>query len=441
MNSQALTYHELTGRVVGTLWYPSRMWLFFLLMSLMGMLLGASCWGYQIYLGLGASGINHPVMWGTYLINFVFWIEIGHAGSMMSALLYLTHARWRNPIARGAESMTLFSVMIAGLFPFIHLGRSWIFYWLIPYPNQRNLWPNFQSPLIFDFWAAGGYLTISFMFWYMGLLPDLAILRDRARGWHRTLYAVISLGWRQSHRQWRPYKSAYLYFAAITTAFVPCVASIVSWDYALTIVPGYHSTIYGPYFLVGAILSGLAMLLTLLIPLRRIYKLEDIISIWVLERVALVILFMGILMGYDYIVEFFLAWYGGEQTEWTTFMLRAGGYYSPMFWFVVASVILWPLLFISKKIRTSPMWLMISSIIINIGMWLERFVIIIGPVTHGYDPYSWGNYWPSWVEWGILYGSFSVLAFLFLLFTKYLPSVPITEIKEDLEPPRHAEMG
>lgn len=436
MNGATLTYDEVTRRVVGTLWEPGNRFRLFVLASFLGIIVGAACWAYQIHIGLGAAGINHPVMWGTYLINFVFWIEIGHAGSLMSALLYLTHARWRAPIARSAEAMTIFSVTIAGLFPFIHLGRSWIFYWLIPYPNQRNMWPNFQSPLIFDFWAAGGYLLLSVLFWYTGLLPDLAVVRDRARGRRRTFYALLALGWKQGHHQWRPYKSAYLYFAAITTAFVPCVASIVSWDYALTIIPGYHSTIWGPYFLVGAVLSGLCMLLTLLIPLRRIYGLEDIISTWVLERIALVILFMSILMTYDYVVEFFLAWYGGEPTEWTTFKLRAGGYYSPIFWGVVFSVLVLPLLYILKKVRTSPAWLLITAIIINIGMWLERFVIIIGPVAHGYDPYSWGIYWPSWVEWGILWGSFSTLAFCFLLFSKYLPTISITEIKEDLEPPR-----
>ncbi len=435
MNSHALTYEAVTARVVGTLWHPGRRFRMCLLFTFFGILVGAGCWAYQIYLGLGASGINHPVMWGTYLINFVFWIEIGHAGSLMSALLYLTHARWRSPIARSAEAMTIFSVAIAGLFPFIHLGRSWIFYWLVPYPNQRNLWPNFQSPLIFDFWAAAGYLTISVLFWYTGLLPDLAIVRDRASGWRRSLYAFFALGWRQSHHQWRPYKSAYLYFAAITTAFVPIVASIVSWDYALTIIPGYHSTIYGPYFLVGAVYSGLAMLLTLLVPLRRIFRLEDIITTWVLERIAWVMFFMAVLMAYDYAVEYFLAWYGGEPTEWTTFVKRAVGYYSPMFWVVVVTVVFWPLLFLFKGVRTSPGWLFASGIIINIGMWLERFVIIIGPVSHDFDPYSWGTYWPSWVEWGILYGSFSALAFGFLLFTKYLPTIPITEIKEDLEPP------
>ena len=294
---------------------------------------------------MGAAGINHPVMWGTYLINFVFWIEIGHAGSLMSALLYLLRARWRGPIGRSAEAMTIFAVAIAGLFPFIHLGRLWIFYWMFPYPNQRDLWPNFQSPLIFDEIAIGGYLTISLLFWFVGLIPDLAAIREQAKGWRRKIYGILSLGWVGSQEQWRPYKQAYLFFAFLTTTFVFCVASIVSWDFALTIVPGFHSTIYGPYFLAGAIHSGLAMLLTLLVPLRSVFNLTGLITTRVLENIAKILMATTFVLIYSYLVEYFMAWYSGHPTEWTTFFLRAVGQYAPEFWLTVLTCVLAPLLF------------------------------------------------------------------------------------------------
>ncbi len=440
---QALSYRQVTEKVLNGLAMPRwSLYYLYLYLSLIGMAVGAGCWAYQIYSGMGASGLKHPVMWGTYLINFVFWIEIGHAGSLMSALLYLTRASWRSPIARTAEAMTIFSVSVAALFPFIHLGRTWIFYWLIPYPNQRNLWPNYQSPLIFDFWAASGYLTISLLFWYTGLLPDLAAARDHTSGWRRNFYTVLSLGWNLTQRKWRPFKHAYVFFAALTVSFVVCVASIVSWDYALTIIPGYHSTIWGPYFLVGAVHSGLCMLLTLIIPLRRIYRLEEIITVRVLENIAKVIVVMALLLIYDYLVEFFMAFYSGNETERTTFILRVAGPYVIIFWATVITALVLPLAFMFKGIRTSPSRLFILSIIINIGMWMERFIIIIGPPSHDFIPYAWGTYAPSLTEWGILIGSFSLFAFMFLLYAKLIPTVSIAEMKESsLAPPSRAHMG
>jgi Ni/Fe-hydrogenase subunit HybB-like protein len=429
----AISYSDINQKVLRGLSAPRRTYYFILLACFVGVLIGAACWAYQFYVGLGAAGINHPVMWGTYLINFVFWIEIGHAGSLMSAALYLCRARWRSPIGRSAEAMTVFAVFIALLFPLIHLGRSWIFYWVLPYPNQRNLWPDFQSPLIFDLFAATGYLAISFLFWSVGLLPDLAVVRDRSQGIRRRLYGFFSMGWTQSYRQWVPYKWAYLLFAALTTAFVVCVASVVSWDYALTIVPGYHSTIYGPYFLVGAIHSGLAMLLTLIVPMRWIYRFEELITTRVLESIAKILIVTTLLLGYVYFVEFFMAWYSGQAAERTTFLLRASGPYGWMFWVTLFCISL-PLLFLKKNIRTSPRWLFSIAIVVNIGMWLERFVIIVGPLTHDFIPYAWGLYMPSLVEIGILVGSFSLFFFLFLLFTKFLPTIAIAEMKETLGP-------
>lgn len=432
---EGLSYRDINDIVLEGMRAPSRLYYLFLTLSFLGICLGVACWGYQVHIGLQASGMNHPVMWGTYLINFVFWIEIGHAGSLMSALLYLCRAKWRSPIARTAEAMTIFAVAMAGFMPFVHLGRSWLWYWLVPYPSERTLWPNFQSPLIFDFWAASGYLTLSLLFWYTGLYPDLAVARDHFSGFRRKLYRVLSLGWRSTAGQWRPFHASYTLFAGLTVAFVPCVASIVSWDFALTIVPGYHSTIWGPYFLVGALHSGLAMLLTLIIPLRRIYGLERIITVDVLENIAKILIATTFLMFYDYLVEFFMAWYGGDPTEQTTFTLRVLGPYSPIFWAMVVMVIVAPLLFSFKKVRTDPVFLFVISIVINVGMWLERFIIIIGPPAHDWIPYNWKLYWPSLTEWGILTGSISFFFFLFLVYSKLAPTVSITETKVDLPAP------
>lgn len=430
-----LSYRDINEIVFRGMKSSRMLYYVFLFLSFLGICLGVSCWAYQLVSGLRAAGLNHPVMWGTYLINFVFWIEIGHAGSLMSALLYLCRASWRSPIARTAEAMTIFSVAMAGLMPFVHLGRVWLWYWLIAYPNQRTIWPNFQSPLIFDFWAALGYLTLSLLFWYTGLYPDFAVARDHSTGWRRKLYTALSLGWRSTQKQWRPFHGSYVIFSALTVAFVPCVASIVSWDYALTIVPGYHSTIWGPYFLVGALHSGLAMLLTLIVPMRHIYRLEKIITIKVLENIAKIIIAMAFLMLYDYLVEFFLAWYAGDPTEQHTFKLRVMGPYAPIFWFVVATVIILPFIFSFKSVRTNPTYLFVISIVINLGMWLERFVIIIDPPAHDWIPYDWGIYWPSLVEWGILAGTISFFFFLFLLYSKLAPTISITETKEELRPP------
>ena len=430
-----LTYRDVNEIVLRGMKSPRKVYYLFLLLSFLGICLGWACWGYQVHVGLRAAGMNHPVMWGTYLINFVFWIEIGHAGSLMSALLYLCKAGWRSPIARTAEAMTVFSVAIAGLMPFVHLGRVWLWFWLLPYPNQRDLWPNFQSPLIFDFWAASGYLTLSLLFWYTGVYPDLAVARDHSTGLRRKLYKLLSFGWRSNQRQWHAFHSSYILFAALTVAFVPCVASIVSWDFALTIVPGYHSTIWGPYFLVGALHSGLAMLLTLIVPLRRIYKLERIITPSVLENIAKILIATAFLMLYDYLVEYFMAWYGGDPTERTTFLIRAIGPYASIFWFVVATDIVLPFLFAFKSVRTNILLLFVISIVMNIGMWLERFVIIIGPPAHDWIPYDWGLYWPSLIEWGILAGTFGLFFFLFLVYSKLAPTISISETKENLPPP------
>ena len=429
------SYSDVNREVLRTLSPPRKLYYFLVGGCLIGVLYGCACWAYQIFTGMGVAGILHPAMWGAYLVNFVFWVGIAHSGTLISAILYLLRARWRTPIARSAEAMTVFAVMIAGLFPLIHLGRVWIFYWIIPYPNQRNLWPNFQSPLVFDFLAIFTYLTVSALFWYTGLIPDLAAVRDRATGIRRKIYGLFSLGWHSAHYQWRHYTSAYLFFAALATPLVISVHSVVSWDFALSIVPGYHSTIFAPYFVAGAIHSGLAMVLTLLIPLRRIFGFEFIITLETLESIAKAIIFTGLIVGYSYGVEYFIAWYSGNLAERDTFIWRAIGHYAPQFWIMVICNSVLPLAFFLKKIRTHIGLLFGISIFINIGMWFERFVIIVGSMTHDFLPYQWGLYSPSWVELSITFGSFCLFLFLFLLFAKFLPSVSITEIKESLRPP------
>lgn len=430
-----LTYSKINQDVLRTLDPPDRTYVRLVAVLFAGIVMGALCWAYQIRTGMGVAGIKHPVAWGVYLVSFVFWVGIAHSGTLISAILYLFRASWRTSIARSAEAMTVFAVATAGLFPLIHLGRVWIVYWILPYPNQRNLWPNFQSPLVFDVIAISTYLTVSFLFWYTGLLPDLAVVRDNSKGIRRRIYGILSLGWTGTHIRWRHHGTAYLFFAALATPLVVSVHSVVSWDFALGIVPGWHSTIFAPYFVAGAIHSGLAMVITLLIPLRHIYRFEHIITMRILENLAKTIIFTGLIVAYAYGVEFFIAWYGGNIVERDTFIWRAVGYYAPEFWMMIVFNTIVPLAFLFKKYRTSLTSLFVICILVNIGMWCERYVIILSSVAHEFDPYSWGIYRPTWVELGIVTGSFCLFFFLFMLFVKFLPSVSITEVKEALPPP------
>ena len=427
-----LTSRQIDRTILATLSRPSKAYWFIIFLLSLGILLGVGCWVYQIIVGIGVGGQNHPVVWGTYLINFVFWVGIAHSGTLISAILYLFRAGWRNPIARAAETMTVFAVCVAGLFPLIHLGRVWMVYFILPYPNQRNLWPNFQSPLVFDVIAISTYLIVSSLFWYMGMLPDLAVVRDRAEGYRKRIFAFLSLGWTGEHEQWRHYTRAYLFFAALATPLVISVHSVVSWDFALSIVPGWHSTIFAPYFVAGAIHSGLAIVLTLMIPMRKIFRYETMITLDILENIAKTIILTGIIVGYAYLVEYFIAWYSHNIVEQESFLWRATGAYRFEFWIMIICNSLVPLFLFVKRIRRSLPWLFIVSILINIGMWYERFVIIVGSVAHDFIPYSWGYYWPSAIEMGIMLGTFCLFFFLYLLFVKHLPSVSMTEMKEAL---------
>ena len=432
MNESALTYQSIDDTVIDTLTPPGRSYWVTVALLFCGVLVGAACWLYQIFTGIGVGGQNNPVHWGTYLINFVFWVGIAHSGTLISAILHLFRAGWRNPIARAAETMTVFAVCTAGLYPFIHLGRVWMVFYMLPFPNQRTLWPNFQSPLMFDVVAISTYLTVSSLFWFTGMLPDLAAIRDRATGVRRKIFTIISIGWTGEYEQWRHYARGYLFFAALATPLVISVHSVVSWDFALGIVPGWHTTIFAPYFVAGAIHSGLAMVLTLMIPLRKLFHYEKIITVKVLESVAKTIVFTGLIVGFAYGTEVFIAWYSHNIVEMETFRWRMFGDYTVEYWIMVICNTVVPLLFLIKRVRTHIKWLFVISIFVNIGMWFERFVIIIGSVAHDFLPYAWGLYRPTLVEFGIMFGSFCLFFFLFVLFVKHLPSVSMTEMKEIL---------
>lgn len=435
-----ITYGKVNRDILETLKSPGKLYYILLLAVLSFLSVGLFAWLYQIFAGIGVAGITHPVAWGVYITNFVFWVGIAHSGTLISAILFLFRVSWRTSIYRSAEAMTVFAIMTAGLFPLIHLGRVWYFYYLIPYPSQTMLWPNFRSPLIWDVFAVTTYLIISSIFLYMGLLPDIAAVRDRAEGIKKKIYSLVSLGWSGTDRQWRHHSNAYLFLAAMATPLVVSVHSVVSWDFAMSIVPGWHTTIFAPYFVAGAIHSGLAMVITLLIPLRKVFQLEEYITEKHFENLAKIIILTGLIVAYSYAVEFFIAWYSGNIYEQEIMKYRVIGDYAIYFWIMVIFNTLVPLLFFFKKMRTSIVSLLVISILINIGMWFERFVIIVTSLAHEYIPYSWGLYKPTWVEIAILIGSFAFFAFLFLLFVKVLPSVSISEIKEQLRPSSKGEI-
>jgi molybdopterin-containing oxidoreductase family membrane subunit len=397
---------------------------------------GIFAWLVQIVLGIGMSGLINPVGWGAYITTFVFWVGIAHSGTLISAILYLFRARWRQSIYRVSEAMTVFAVMTAGLFPIIHLGRPWIFYYLMPYPNQRELWPNFRSPLVWDVFAIGTYLTVSATFFFVGMVPDIAAARDLTTvPWRRKLYSVLSFGWRGTDREWRHFSRAYLYLAALATPLVLSVHSVVSWDFAMGIVPGWHTTIFAPYFVAGAIFSGLAMVITIVIPIRKIFGLEAYFTLKHFDSMAKLILLTGMIVFYAYLTEYFIAWYSAETPERAAFWWRAFGDYWWATWIMLTCNGIIPQLLWFKNVRRSIPALFVITIFINIGMWFERFVIIVVSLSHEFEPWQWRNYQPSWVEMAILAGSFAWFAMWFLLFLRLLPAVSVQELKEVLPPP------
>jgi Ni/Fe-hydrogenase subunit HybB-like protein len=387
--------------------------------------------GYLVWTGIGVWGNNQPVGWAWDITNFVFWIGIGHAGTLISAILFLFRQKWRTSINRFAEAMTLFAVACAAIYPLFHTGRPWrAAYWLLPLPNTHLMvWPNFRSPLVWDVFAVSTYATVSALFWYVGLVPDLATLRDRAKGIAAKVYGVASLGWRGSARHWRNYEAAYLILAGLSTPLVLSVHSVVSFDFATSVIPGWHTTIFPPYFVAGAIFSGFAMVVTLMVIARWAFQIQHLVTMKHLENMNKIMLATGTVVGYAYATEFFIAWYSGNPYERFVFINRAFGPYWWAYWTMIACNVAIPQLFWFKALRTSIPVMFIISITTNIGMWFERFVIIATSLHRDFLPSSWGYFVPTWVDILTFLGTFGLFLFLFTLFVRFLPMVAVSEVK------------
>jgi Ni/Fe-hydrogenase subunit HybB-like protein len=387
--------------------------------------------GYLVFTGIGVWGNNQPVGWAWDITNFVFWIGIGHAGTLISAILFLFRQKWRTSINRFAEAMTLFAVACAAIYPLFHTGRPWrAAYWLLPLPNTHLLvWPNFRSPLVWDVFAVSTYATVSALFWYVGLVPDLATLRDRATGMVAKIYGALSLGWRGSARHWRNYEMAYLVLAGLSTPLVLSVHSVVSFDFATSVLPGWHTTIFPPYFVAGAIFSGFAMVVTLMVIARWAFQIQHLVTMKHLENMNKIMLATGTIVGYAYATEFFIAWYSGNPYEKFVFINRAFGPYWWAYWMMVSCNVISPQFFWFKRLRTSIPFMFFISIVINIGMWFERFVIIATSLHRDFLPSSWGYFVPTWVDILTFLGTFGLFLFLFTLFVRFLPMVAVSEVK------------
>lgn len=385
---------------------------------------------FLFYKGVGIWGVNIPVGWGFAIVNFVWWIGIGHAGTLISAILLLLHQKWRQSINRFAEAMTLFAVACAGVFPILHLGRPWLAYWLIPYPNTMTVWPQFRSPLIWDVFAVTTYLTVSLVFWYVGLVPDLATLRDRAHSKVRRLvYGIGALGWRGSARHWARYEVAYLLLAGLATPLVVSVHTVVSFDFAIAIVPGWHTTIFPPYFVAGAIYSGFAMVLTLAIPLRAVYGLQDFVTMRHLENMAKVMLATGLIVAYGYMIEAFMSFYSADTFDRYMTLNRMLGPYRGAYWALILTNVIIPQSLWFKRVRTNVPALFVVALVVNTGMWLERFVIVVTSLHRDFDPSSWGMYYPTVWDWATFLGTIGLFSTLLFLFIRLLPMISIFEMR------------
>ncbi len=421
-----------------------RGWWALFLPSLAGSALLLTCVSYTLARGVGVWGNNIPVAWALDLVHLVWWIGIGHAGTLISAILLLFQQRWRTSINRFAEAMTLFAVMCAALFPLLHLGRPWFAYWLIPYPSTLGLWPQFKSPLVWDVFAISTYFTVSLLFWYLGLIPDLAALRDRATTrTRRIVYGLFSLGWRGSGRHWHHWRVGYLLLAGLSTPLVLSVHSIISFDFAAGQLPGWHTTIFPPYFVAGAVFSGFAMVLTLMIPARAALGLTHVITQRHIDNMNKVILFTGLIVSYGYLMEHFLAWYSGNPYEaYAFFQSRQRGPYAPIYWLMLFCNVVVPQLYWFPRLRTNLPVVFVASLLINVGMWCERFVIVVTSLHRDFLPSSWAMYFPTWVDIGLFIGTLGFFSTMFLLFLRFLPAVSIAEVKElnhELEHERSSE--
>ncbi|MGZ6097344.1 MAG: NrfD/PsrC family molybdoenzyme membrane anchor subunit [Myxococcaceae bacterium] len=423
----------ITEEIAAPLWRrPSfAFWALFAVSS-SALLLGVGCVAYEIAVGIGTWGLNRTVGWAFDITNFVFWVGIGHAGTLISAILFLFRQKWRTSINRSAEAMTLFAVICAAMFPLIHMGRPWLAFWMFPYPNTRgSLWVNFRSPLLWDVFAISTYFTCSAVFWYLGLIPDMATLRDRAKpgSLRRKIYGLMAFGWNGSTRVWNHYEMVYLLLAGLCTPLVLSVHTIVSMDFATSVIPGWHATIFPPYFVAGAVFSGFAMVLTLMIVARKVLGFEHLITVRHLENMTKVIIVTGGIVGLAYATEFFTAWYSGNPYERFTFINRALGPYAWAYWTMVTCNVLVPQAFWVKRIRTSPWAIFFLSLLINVCMWFERFVIVVTSLHRDFLPSSWSMYRPTFIEVGTLIGSFGLFLTLFLVFCRLLPMISIGEVK------------
>ena len=435
MENRPATYAETNRDILRVLFKPTPLFIMAWLFSVACLVFGAYHWYRQIYWGLGTDGMNQASFWGTFIVTFVFWVGIGHAGTLISAILFLVRSRWRTGVYRASEAMTVFAVMTALLFPALHLGRVWQIYWFFPYPNQRQLWVNFKSPLMWDVFAISTYFTVSAVFFFIGLIPDLAIVRDHNTGLISKVYNVLALGWRGTNRQWRHFMAAYGFFAAFAAPLVLSVHSVVSWDFAMANTAGWHSTLFPPYFVAGAIFSGCAMVITLLMPMSYFFGWKKYVNMWHYDALAKMCLLTSAILTYSYLTEYFIGWYSQNPYEWEIFQWRATGDYAWAFWLMIFCNCVAPLPLYIKKLRHNAAFLFAITILINVGMWFERFNIVVSSTAHSFDPSMWRYYWPSFNEWSILIGSAGWFFFLFLSFSKTFPSIAITEIKEMVAPP------
>jgi Ni/Fe-hydrogenase subunit HybB-like protein len=424
---------QLSEQLLGTSWRPTGPWWWIAFaISGLGTLMLLAMIAVTVTTGIGVWGNNIPVGWGFGIINFVWWVGIGHAGTFISAVLLLLEQRWRTSINRFAEAMTIFAVLQAALFPLLHLGRPWFGYWLFPYPSTMGVWPQFKSALPWDAAAITTYFTVSLLFLFLGLVPDLASLRDRApTRIRRIVYGIFALGWRGSARDWRHYRIVYGLLAGIATPLVISVHSIVSTDFATSVVPGWHATIFPPFFVAGAIFSGFAMVLTLVIPARRLFRVENVITLHHIDKMAKLVLVTGWIVTYAYVVEIFVAWYSAETYEQYAYLVaRTTGPAAWVFWMMMFCNVLVPQVFWSRRLRVHLPTVFVVSILVNVGMWAERFVIIVHSLQRDFLPSIWNVFRPTIVDWGIFVGTLSFFLFLFLLFLRYVPFVPLAEVKE-----------
>ncbi len=419
---------DICGVLDGT---PSPMWWGALAVSSSVLLLGVMAVSYQIATGIGTWGLNNTVGWAFDITNFVFWIGIGHAGTLISAVLFLVRQKWRTSVNRAAEAMTLFAVMCAGVFPLIHMGRPWFCYWMAPYPNMRgSLWINFRSPLVWDFFAISTYFLISLTFWYVGMIPDLATIRDRARSiWRKRIMGFFSLGWNGSYSTWLHYETVYLLLAGLATPLVVSVHTIVSWDFATAVLPGWHTTIFPPYFVIGAIFSGMAMVLTLMLIARKTMRLEAYITERHVGAMCKMVLFTGSCVGLAYGTEFLIAAYSNNPYEQFVFLNRALGPFAWAYWIMVSCNVIAPQFFWLKRIRRNFAAVFVLSLFVNVGMWFERFVIIVTSLHRDFLPASWASYAPTSIEIATLLGSFGLFFTCFLLFCRFIPVIAMGEVK------------